>query len=129
MFRLYLIHLLFFSLFHVEALGVIGFPGTPPSQLPLSAPRQHTVRLFRVFQLLNILSLTQVTWDEYSLLIHGKRVMIFSGEVHPYRFVSILACQTLFIPTPPASPSQVYTSMCSKRSGIDHLFYTSNCHR
>ncbi|KAG6849633.1 hypothetical protein H0H93_006756 [Arthromyces matolae] len=26
-----------------------------------------------------------VTWDEYSLLINGKRVMIFSGEVHPYR--------------------------------------------
>ncbi|KAG6919301.1 hypothetical protein DXG01_007434 [Tephrocybe rancida] len=26
-----------------------------------------------------------VTWDEYSLLIHGKRVMIFSGEVHPFR--------------------------------------------
>ncbi|KAG6830620.1 hypothetical protein H0H92_015712 [Tricholoma furcatifolium] len=27
----------------------------------------------------------QVTWDEYSLLINGTRLMIFSGEVHPYR--------------------------------------------
>ncbi|KAG5733968.1 putative beta-galactosidase A [Termitomyces sp. T112] len=26
-----------------------------------------------------------VTWDEYSLFINGKRVMIFSGEVHPFR--------------------------------------------
>ncbi|TFK74453.1 glycoside hydrolase family 35 protein [Pluteus cervinus] len=26
-----------------------------------------------------------VTWDEYSLKINGKRLYIFSGEVHPYR--------------------------------------------
>jgi beta-galactosidase GanA len=26
-----------------------------------------------------------VTWDEYSLFVHGERVMIFSGEVHPFR--------------------------------------------
>ncbi|UKZ81132.1 hypothetical protein TrVFT333_008902 [Trichoderma virens FT-333] len=26
-----------------------------------------------------------VTWDEHSLFIHGERVMIFSGEVHPFR--------------------------------------------
>ncbi|KFY87587.1 hypothetical protein V500_06879 [Pseudogymnoascus sp. VKM F-4518 (FW-2643)] len=26
-----------------------------------------------------------VTWDEHSLFIHGKRAMIFSGEVHPWR--------------------------------------------
>ncbi|PPQ68771.1 hypothetical protein CVT24_007713 [Panaeolus cyanescens] len=26
-----------------------------------------------------------VTWDEYSLKINGKRLMIFSGEIHPYR--------------------------------------------
>ncbi|KAJ7283442.1 glycoside hydrolase family 35 protein [Mycena rebaudengoi] len=26
-----------------------------------------------------------VTWDEYSLLINGERLAIFSGEVHPYR--------------------------------------------
>ncbi|KZV90500.1 glycoside hydrolase family 35 protein [Exidia glandulosa HHB12029] len=29
-----------------------------------------------------------VTWDEYSLLINGERIMIFSGEVHPYRMPS-----------------------------------------
>ncbi|KAJ5682629.1 Glycoside hydrolase family 35 [Penicillium macrosclerotiorum] len=26
-----------------------------------------------------------VTWDEHSLFINGERLMIFSGEVHPYR--------------------------------------------
>ncbi|OIW30547.1 glycoside hydrolase family 35 protein [Coniochaeta ligniaria NRRL 30616] len=26
-----------------------------------------------------------VTWDEHSLFINGERVMIFSGEFHPYR--------------------------------------------
>ncbi|KAJ6567229.1 glycoside hydrolase family 35 protein [Mycena vulgaris] len=26
-----------------------------------------------------------VTWDEYSLIINGNRVNVFSGEVHPYR--------------------------------------------
>ncbi|KAF5322689.1 hypothetical protein D9619_001054 [Psilocybe cf. subviscida] len=26
-----------------------------------------------------------VTWDQYSFFINGKRLMIFSGEIHPYR--------------------------------------------
>lgn len=26
-----------------------------------------------------------VTWDEYSLKINGERLMILSGEVHPFR--------------------------------------------
>lgn len=26
-----------------------------------------------------------ITWDDKSLLIHGERVMIWSGEVHPFR--------------------------------------------
>ncbi|KAJ6627468.1 glycoside hydrolase superfamily [Mycena sp. CBHHK59/15] len=26
-----------------------------------------------------------VTWDEYSLIINGERIAVFSGEVHPYR--------------------------------------------
>ncbi|KAJ7688379.1 glycoside hydrolase superfamily [Mycena rosella] len=26
-----------------------------------------------------------VTWDEYSLMINGSRLNVFSGEVHPYR--------------------------------------------
>lgn len=26
-----------------------------------------------------------VTWDEHSLLIHGERAMMFSGEFHPFR--------------------------------------------
>lgn len=26
-----------------------------------------------------------VTWDAYSLFIHGERGMMFSGEVHPFR--------------------------------------------
>jgi len=28
-----------------------------------------------------------VTWDEHSLKIHGERIFIFSGEIHPYRYV------------------------------------------
>jgi beta-galactosidase GanA len=27
----------------------------------------------------------QVTFDEHSLLINGKRIMFYSGEVHPFR--------------------------------------------
>ncbi|KAJ5291809.1 hypothetical protein N7478_001060 [Penicillium angulare] len=26
-----------------------------------------------------------VTWDEHSILVHGERLMIFSGEFHPFR--------------------------------------------
>ncbi|KAI1454933.1 glycoside hydrolase family 35 protein [Annulohypoxylon moriforme] len=26
-----------------------------------------------------------VTWDSHSLFVHGERVMIFSGEIHPFR--------------------------------------------
>jgi len=26
-----------------------------------------------------------VTWDEHSLYVHGRRVMLYSGEVHPFR--------------------------------------------
>ncbi|EGO25493.1 glycoside hydrolase family 35 protein [Serpula lacrymans var. lacrymans S7.9] len=31
---------------------------------------------------------TNVTWDEYSLMINGERMFMFSGEVHPYRMPS-----------------------------------------
>ncbi|KAJ5167175.1 beta-galactosidase A [Penicillium canariense] len=27
----------------------------------------------------------KVTWDEHSLFVNGERLMVFSGEVHPYR--------------------------------------------
>ncbi|KDR83515.1 hypothetical protein GALMADRAFT_56290 [Galerina marginata CBS 339.88] len=27
----------------------------------------------------------KVTWDQYSYFVNGKRIMLFSGEVHPYR--------------------------------------------
>jgi beta-galactosidase GanA len=26
-----------------------------------------------------------VTWDEDSLFVHGERIFLYSGEVHPYR--------------------------------------------
>jgi hypothetical protein len=29
-----------------------------------------------------------VKWDEHSILIHGRRVMLFSGEFHPFRLPS-----------------------------------------
>jgi beta-galactosidase GanA len=34
----------------------------------------------------------QVTWDKYSLIINGQRQAIFSGEFHPYRFVTRSSC-------------------------------------
>jgi hypothetical protein len=30
-----------------------------------------------------------VTWDEYSLMIHGERLFIFSGEVNPSHFSAV----------------------------------------
>lgn len=32
-----------------------------------------------------------ITWDEKSLYIHGERIMIFSGEFHPFRYLKRLA--------------------------------------
>jgi hypothetical protein len=29
-----------------------------------------------------------VTWDEHSISVHGRRVMLFSGEFHPFRLPS-----------------------------------------
>jgi hypothetical protein len=29
----------------------------------------------------------QVTWDEHSVLVNGKRIMFMSGEFHPFRYV------------------------------------------
>ena len=26
-----------------------------------------------------------VTWDDYSLMLNGERLMVFSGEIHPFR--------------------------------------------
>ncbi|KAL7931063.1 glycoside hydrolase family 35 protein [Trichoderma chlorosporum] len=54
--------------------------GTNASRLGIHGGRPREVVLGRDGPLQNI-----VTWDEYSLLIHGERVMIFSGEVHPFR--------------------------------------------
>lgn len=42
-----------------------------------------TVRSYKRAPLQNI-----VTWDENSLLIYGKRVVIYSGEFHPFRLPS-----------------------------------------
>lgn len=40
----------------------------------------ETIRPYKRAALQNV-----VTWDENSLLIHGKRVLIYSGEFHPFR--------------------------------------------
>ena len=29
----------------------------------------------------------QVTWDDKSLFVNGERIMLFSGEIHPFRYV------------------------------------------
>ena len=36
-------------------------------------------------RLIDRLPFGQVTWDQYSFMINGERLMLFSGEVHPYR--------------------------------------------
>lgn len=39
-----------------------------------------------------------VTWDEFSLFVHGERIVFWGGEVHPFRSVhtqSTLLAQTL----------------------------------
>ena len=28
----------------------------------------------------------QVTWDDYSIFVHGERVLFYSGEFHPFRY-------------------------------------------
>ena len=33
---------------------------------------------------------SQVTWDKDSLFVHGERIFLYSGEVHPYRYVGKL---------------------------------------
>lgn len=30
-----------------------------------------------------------VTWDEHSLFVHGERVLFYSGEFHPFRYVNM----------------------------------------
>ena len=37
----------------------------------------------------NILTFLQVTWDDKSLFINGERIMLFSGEVHPFRYIRL----------------------------------------
>jgi hypothetical protein len=30
-----------------------------------------------------------VTWDEHSLFVRGERIMLYSGEFHPFRYDTI----------------------------------------
>ena len=32
-----------------------------------------------------------VTWDEHSLFVRGERIMIYSGEFHPFRYETLYA--------------------------------------
>ncbi|KAI0481363.1 glycoside hydrolase superfamily [Xylariaceae sp. FL0804] len=50
-----------------QVLGALGLPGMNVKHIA-DAKKQDIV-----------------TWDEHSLFVHGERVMIFSGEAHPYR--------------------------------------------
>ena len=38
-------------------------------------------------------NLQKVTWDEDSLFVHGERIFLYSGEVHPYRYVILNSIQ------------------------------------
>lgn len=30
-----------------------------------------------------------VTWDKHTIFVHGKRVLFYSGEFHPFRFAEL----------------------------------------
>ncbi|KAF2186130.1 glycoside hydrolase family 35 protein [Zopfia rhizophila CBS 207.26] len=59
--------------------SLAALPSSTPSGLKLSVPSEPAKRA-----LLQDL----VTWDENSLFIKGERVMIYSGEFHPFRLPS-----------------------------------------
>ncbi|KAK5991023.1 putative beta-galactosidase A [Cladobotryum mycophilum] len=54
-----------------NAMSTAGRGGRPSDMIHEATKRQPRQNL--------------VTWDEHSLFIRGERVMIFSGEVHPFR--------------------------------------------
>ena len=67
----------------------------------------------------------KVTWDEYSYMINGKRLMLFSGEVHPYRYVTRRTIPShTYSSCIPATLFKVCTSMFSKKSSRLHRCYT-----
>jgi hypothetical protein len=41
--------------------------------------------LIRPYDKRNELLQSLVTWDEHSLFVRGERIMIYSGEFHPFR--------------------------------------------
>ena len=63
LFALFLVFLLY-HVFHPTAS-----PLRPPILSELNFPLQPDV----------------ITWDEHSLIIRGERIMIYSGEFHPFR--------------------------------------------
>ena len=36
-----------------------------------------------------------VTWDEHSLFVRGERIMIYSGEFHPFRYETSCALECM----------------------------------
>jgi hypothetical protein len=46
----------------------------------LATPAQQVIQPYEGIPLQ-----TNVTWDQHSLFINGKRILIYSGEVHPFR--------------------------------------------
>ncbi|KAJ7755659.1 hypothetical protein DFH07DRAFT_940794, partial [Mycena maculata] len=61
-------------------LSVLFFSG-----LAALAPGGSSLRLPRQAETDGLQNMVVVTWDEYSLIINGSRVNVFSGDVHPYR--------------------------------------------
>ncbi|OHE96603.1 glycosyl hydrolase family 35 [Colletotrichum orchidophilum] len=67
------------SLFSIASLG-IGFWTAVSAGLVGGRPPTVIIKDEKRDQLQDI-----VTWDEHSLFVRGERVMIFSGEIHPFR--------------------------------------------
>lgn len=36
-----------------------------------------------------------VTWDKHTIFVHGKRVLFYSGEFHPFRFANLVKSRHL----------------------------------
>lgn len=64
-------------------LLVLSYSNTLASSHPQLPQDQATQAASNVEQQQDV-----VTWDEHSILVHGQRVMLFSGEFHPFRLPS-----------------------------------------
>lgn len=77
-----------------------------------SAIRRHPTGIITVDDDLDKRDLLQdvVTWDEHSIFIHGERAMIFSAEMHPFRYYIASDCSNTLNPNVPQSSADADSS-------------------